>query len=134
MKFNINKPQRELRKQKKLADKREWHTKIAWLPTSVDETRDTYSRVWFERYWRQGHHAPSRFGRRGTLRFTKYSEKEYFKKKLNGDFDGDSGREESDGMSTGSVSAAQTLGRSLRGDAKPLINIRTDSNTGLIKK
>lgn len=87
MKFNINRPPSHVRKQKKITAKREWHTKFAWWPTAVDETKESYKRVWFEKYWRQGHWGPSKMGNANPLIFTKYSEKEYFKKKLRGDFD-----------------------------------------------
>lgn len=87
MKFNIDKPPSHVRRQNKINDKLEWHTKFAWLPTTVDETEDSYKKVLFENYWRKGHWGPSRMGQLSSMRFTKYSEKEYFKKKLNGDFD-----------------------------------------------
>lgn len=137
MKFNINRPPKSLRKQARINAKRKWHTKFAWLPTSVDETRDTHSRVLFEKYWRQGHYSsrrqPITFGT-SPLEFTKFSEKEYFKKKLAGDFDKGESDTMSDTMSKGSVPAAQSVGRLVRREAKPLISVSTDSNKGLQKK
>jgi len=87
MKFKIDKPPAHVTRRKRINAKREWHTKFAWLPTVVDETDIEYKRVWFEKYWRQGHWGPSRMGDANPMIFTKYSNKEYFKKKLNGDFD-----------------------------------------------
>lgn len=126
MKFNINKPPKALRRQAKINAKREWHTKFAWLPTSVDETRNDYSQVWFEKYWRQGHYGPSPMGRASPLEFTKFSEKEYFKKKLAGDFD----KGEPDTGET-QMSPVQSAGRALRSpSAKPSISFSSDSDTG----
>jgi len=132
MKFNINRPPKQLRKQTKINAKREWHTKFAWLPTSVDETRDKHSKVWFEKYWRQGHYN----GVKRSLAFTKYSEKEYFKKKLAGDFDkNEDSNVTADTMSAGTMSAVQSVGRALRSpNPKPLIMVASDTNTGLHKK
>ena len=130
MKFNINRPPKQLRRQAKINAKRVWHTKFAWLPTSVDETKDKHSQVWFEKYWRQGHYGPSPMGRASPLEFTKFSEKEYFKKKLAGDFD----KGEPDSGET-SMASAQSVGRALRSpNTKPTISFVSDKNTGLSKK
>jgi hypothetical protein len=122
-----------MRKQAKVNAKREWHTKFAWLPTSVDENRETHSRVWFEKYWRQGHYSsrsrPITFGT-SPLEFTKFSEKEYFKKKLAGDFD----KGEPDTGET-SMASAQSVGRALRSPtAKPSISFAASPDTGISKK
>lgn len=131
MKFNINKPPKQLRRQAKINAKREWHTKFAWLPTSVDETRDKHSQVWFEKYWRQGHYGPSPMGRASPLEFTKFSEKEYFKKKLAGDFD----KGEADTGETSSMASVQSVGRALRpASTKPLISFSSDSDSGFQDK
>lgn len=134
MKFNINRPPKQLRKQAKINAKREWHKKFAWLPTSVDETKDTYSKVWCEKYWQQGHYASRNraisFGIGSPLEFTKFSEKEYFKKKLAGDFD----KGEPDTAET-SMASTQSVGRALRSQtSKPSISFAASPNTGLSKK
>ena len=96
MKFNIDRPPADVRKRDKLSAKREWHQKFAWLPTTVDETENSHSKVWFEKYWRRGHWGPSRRGESSSMRFTKFSEKEYFKKKLRGYFDEEKGEPDTD--------------------------------------
>lgn len=109
MKFNINRPPKQLRKQRKINARREWHTKFSWLPTTVDETTTSYKRIWFENYWRRGHYGPSRMGRPNPLQFTKYSVKEYFKKRLNGDFN------KNDGELMADTSGPHTSGKTLGG-------------------
>lgn len=73
MKFKFNKP-----------NLREFHEKFAWKPTNVldDETKNTY--IWFERYMQRYK------GRRidnAKHDWERYSTKEYFKRKLKGEFE-----------------------------------------------
>jgi len=132
MKFNINRPPKSYRKQAKINSQREWHKKFAWLPTSVDETKINHGRVLFENYWRKGEYGPSQPGSRNPLRFTKYSKKEYFKKKLNGDFENNKGLSGSIDEVRVSSSNTQAVGRALRDtSAKPLISFSSDSDSGL---
>lgn len=134
MKFNIKKAPKHMRRQRKINAQREWHKKFAWLPTSVDETKSSHSQVWFEKYWRKGDYGPTLPGARNPLRFTNYSEKVYFKKQLNGDFENNKGM-------TGSIDEVrvsgntQAVGRALRDTtAKPSIIFESDPNTGMHKK
>ncbi len=62
----------------KKTDIHQWHKKFAWLPTYVQDSDDQNTYVWFEKYMRK------RYGRSGWYR---YSQKEWFKKKLAGEFD-----------------------------------------------
>lgn len=121
MKFNIDSPPKNVRRDNKRRALREWHEKFAWVPTTVDETETSKSVVWFENYMRCGRHGPMRPGQRGNgLTFTKYSAKNYFKKKLDGGFDSEGGNIKGDGMTTADTSSGnvggitQSTGRSLR--------------------
>ena len=65
-------------KRKKI-NKSMWHSKFAWWFTKVDDSDDFDTRIIFERYWQKD--PDSAFVKR-------YSEKEYFKRKLEGSLDG----------------------------------------------
>ncbi len=112
MQFNINRPPKKVRQREKKRAKRkalaEWHGKFAWLPTVVDETEETYRRVWFEGYMRQQRIGPTNSTFDDGRYFVKHSRKEYFTKKLNGDFDkGDEDVQEDTGrVASTSVSRA----------------------------
>jgi len=85
VKVNINRPSAPVRRRQRDATRREWHSKFAWVPTAVDETEEGKSVVWFENYMRKGWTNSPR--KRAKWEFEKYSKRNYFKKKLNGDFD-----------------------------------------------
>lgn len=109
MQFNINKSPKKVRLAKKRRELREWHDKFAWWPTVVDEKNETYSRVWLERYMRQKQYGPTSPNSIGDgSYFVKYSRKEYFKKKLNGDFDKGEMDVEAD---TGRVASSTSVSR-----------------------
>lgn len=55
----------------------EWHESFAWLPTSVDDSKDKHTVVWFEKYMRKR-------TRRGE--WYRLSKKEYFNLKQNRDY------------------------------------------------
>lgn len=62
----------------------DWHKKFAWLPVKVDETDNEYSVAWFETVIQCKNRV---INSRNKSAWTRYSKKEYFRKKLNGDFD-----------------------------------------------
>lgn len=86
MKFNVDV---KARRAKALAKEREkviaisnWHDKFAWVPTKVDvDEGDSHSFVWMEKYkrkwWRNPYEARDEW--------KNFSQKEFFKRKLNGE-------------------------------------------------
>ncbi len=88
MRININRPPKHIRKEQARMARQEFHKKFAWKVTKVDHTDIGHRVVWFENYWRKEKIGPTSEKSKGDGHyFEKYSEKEYFKKKLNGDFD-----------------------------------------------
>jgi len=88
MRININRPPKHVRKEQERMARQEWHKKFAWKATKVDHTDVGHRVVWFENYWCKEKIGPTQGDSPGDGRyFEKYSEKEYFKKKLDGDFD-----------------------------------------------
>jgi hypothetical protein len=88
MRFNVNKPPKHIQRELDEKARREWHKKFAWKYTKVDKTDEGHRVVWFENYWRKEKIGPTNAQSKDDGRyFEQYSEKEYFKKKLNGDFD-----------------------------------------------
>ena len=125
MKFNVNKPTKAVRRARKKEDEQkaleEWHSKFAWLPTVVDEATDSHSRVWLERYMRQQRIGPTNRPFDDGKYFVRYSTKEYFKKKLNGDFDVEKNLWGEDIKVEGASSASQ------------IMSFSTDADTGIGK-
>ena len=88
MQINISRPPKHVRKEQERMARQEWHKKFAWKATKVDHTDIGHRVVWFENYWRKEKIGPTNSESKDDGRyFEKYSEKEYFKKQLNGDFD-----------------------------------------------
>jgi len=87
MRFNVNRPPKHVREEQERMARQEWHKKFAWKATKVDHTDIGHRVVWFENYWRKEKIGPTNSMEDDGRYFEKYSEKEYFKKQLNGDFD-----------------------------------------------
>lgn len=65
-------------------NKHEFHEKFAWGPVKVDDESGKTTVVVFEKYIRR---CTSEDTRRRKISWEQYSKKEYFKKKLKGDFE-----------------------------------------------
>ena len=125
MKFKFNK-----------VDKHEFHEKFAWKPTKVSDESDKNTVVVFEKYMRRMSREYDNPRKGQRIHWEQYSKKEYFKKKLKGDFD----KEEieyihatmtHDGTDMRvSASSTQSVGRAQR-TSKPTVGFTTDSNTGI---
>lgn len=114
MKFSINIPPKHIRKQRKTHKLREWHSKFAWLPTLVDQTEEGQGIVWFEKYMRRAYWGPAHpMDRDDNIVFTKYSEKTYFKKMLNGEFDETRAEVDSNVTSAPAAGSSSTMSASL---------------------
>lgn len=87
MRFNVNKPPKHIKRERDRLARQEWHKKFAWKATKVDRTDIGHRVVWFENYWRKEKIGATNSEKDDGRYFEQYSEKEYFKKKLNGDFD-----------------------------------------------
>ena len=88
MRFNVNKPPKHIQEELDDIARREWHQKFAWKAQKVDCTDEGHRIVWFEKYWRRERIGPTNeFSKDDGHYFEQYSKKEYFRKKLNGDFD-----------------------------------------------
>lgn len=88
MQFNINRPPKYIKRELNRKARQEWHRKFAWKITKVDETDEGHKVVLFEDYWRKERIGPTSPESKGDGHyFEKYSKKEYFKKKLDGNFD-----------------------------------------------
>ena len=123
MKFDILRPPRHVRREQMRRALREWHEKFAWLPTRVDETQTGSSVVWFEKYWRLGRYGPTNPRSKGDgLFFERYSEKEYFKKQLRGDF----AKSESDVQEGSRGTASNIMNTSFTPSYTKLIHDSTD--------
>ena len=73
MKFKFNK-----------VDIHEFHEKFAWIPVKVDDEESKTTVVVFEKYMRR---CTKEDIRKQSKDWEQYSKKEYFKKKLQGDFE-----------------------------------------------
>ena len=88
MRINVNKPPKHIQKELDDIARREWHQKFAWKAQKVDCTDEGHRIVWFEKYWRRERIGPTNeFSKDDGHYFEQYSKKEYFRKKLNGDFE-----------------------------------------------
>ena len=87
MRFNVSKPPKHIQRELDEKARREWHKKFAWKAQKVDRTDEGHRVVWFENYWRKEKVGPTNSMEDDGRYFEQYSEKEYFKKKLNGDFE-----------------------------------------------
>lgn len=91
MQFNVKKPAPHIIKRQKREAKLKWHQKFAWLPVKVDLTDDGYKKVWMEKFWQKGKTGPQHPSDNGDGIYfhhdQKFSNKEYFRKKLAGDFE-----------------------------------------------
>ena len=113
-------------------DEQEFHEKFAWLPEFVSDESDKNTVVVFETYIRRMSKMYDNPRKGQRIHWEQYSKKEYFKKKLKGDFD----KEEYATMTHDgtdmrvSASSTQSVGRALR-TSKPTVGFTTDSNTGI---
>ena len=76
MKFKFNK-----------VDKNEFHEKFAWTPTKVSDESDKTTVVVFEKYIRRISNEYDRPLRGEDIHWEQYSKKEFFKRKLKGEFE-----------------------------------------------
>lgn len=112
MKFNVNKIPEHIERRRR----RKWHEAFAWTPQKVDRTDEGHSVIWFEKYMRQERAGPTNNPKHDGIYWRQYSMKEYFKRKLNGDFDIDRNKQEGDGATqadtrtVGGVSSAGLTG------------------------
>jgi len=85
MKFSVDvKARRDkafAKKKAKVIAISKWHDKFAWIPTRVDVDEDSHSFVWMEKYKRQWW----RNVFKAEDEWRNFSQKEFFKRKLNGD-------------------------------------------------
>lgn len=114
MKVNINRPAEHIKRKRR----KEWHEVFAWTWRKVDCTDEGHAVVWFEKYMRRERQGASNSPKHDGLYWQQYSTKEYFKKKLAGDFD----KEERDG---------DVGGRGAMGQGRPL---SIDVTSSVIKK
>ena len=105
----------------KKIDKRKWHKKFAWTPTYVQdsETENTY--VWLEKYMRRAN---------GSV-WHKYSHKEWFRKKLAGDFETKEKDTDVYIGGTATVSSTITAGGGLQTPA-PTYSFTVDKDSGFV--
>ena len=68
-------------------DEQEFHEKFAWLPEFVSDESDKNTVVVFETYIRRMSKMYDNPRKGQRIHWEQYSKKEYFKKKLKGDFD-----------------------------------------------